>query len=752
MRCVAMNTESKRIINLPQKDNHSPPLKPPFNFDSYSIWALWLAEIGHATSAWKIFPLRSWEKRPLHKGWQAEATCNLEVVESIWRKNPDANIGLAIQPGFVAVDIDDWSALKILESEHQKLPSTYRQNTPRGGAHFIYSTELDTGNSTGSLPKGIDIRGHGGFIVGAGSVLMNEVQSAKCWSIESNLFPQPLPGWFETRLSERGISKGTQRKSIGEKKKYDDFGQPSGWDKEHASRLIEFVNEGFQIKEYSGPFLEGERDNLTFRLFAEAKNRMIHPDIILEATLNSGIDGGLGDDIVVQKMRSAYHEGNTQDAYGAKVPAYWFQNHLFERHKGGIPIGYLKGDPIKWKAANQQRLPEAFPGDPKLSPELPKGENQPFYYLGMFDNIPEPTWIIDGILPENGYSLIYGKRSTKKSFIALDIGLSLATKTSYHGRTVKPGRVVYFAGEGFRGNRRRVSAWFKARELNADDYAKNFALVPFTGKWDTAAGRETVQTLLHEIAKDGPISLVIIDTARRAMSGDENAPSAVGQFLDGVGDVCRQFNCGQLIVHHAGKDESKGARGGGPFEDDADAVFHVTKASNDIVRFKCTKQKDDEADWTMLFRAHSILLGCEAEGKQITSLALLLDVDAKVADNDISHAVREKYYKHDAIAVRILKQLQDTCAKRGELAAAVMDEMFPGLRDKNSITFAKDLRAYRAHLSRLSSKHELWQFISKKNENGAPTHFLNPKNRKSRVASQERRGRLNYSQLKQGDE
>ena len=551
----------------------------------------------------------------------------------------------------------------------------------------------------------------------------------------------PLPEWFAGYLTERKASTDHPRQ---------DYGEPTPWDEEHAKRLIEAAERGGLIKDYEGPFLEGERDNLTFQVFAEAKNRMIHPDVMLEAILSSGIGGGLDDDTVERKMQSAYYDGNTQDGYGSKVGAYWFPNHVFKVHVDGKPVDRPPADPVEWKAANPDRLPKAFPGDPEPKPdatsELPKGVTRAFYYLDQLDAIPEPTWIIDGVLPEDGYILAYGKRSTKKSFTALDMGLSLAIGTPYHGHDVKRGRVVYFAGEGSRGSPKRVRAWFKARKLNREDYARDFALVPFTPKWDTTQGRDLVRRVLSEIAKDGPISLIIIDTARRAMSGDENAPTSVGQFIDGVSDIRREFACGCLILHHEGKDPSKGARGGGPFEDDADTVLRFTEKAGGAVCMLCTKQKDDEAYWKMTFRTDVLTLGSEPNGKPITSLALALESETKSEDDDSpAPSDREQYAAHDAIAVQILERLQGPFAKRSELSLAVMGEMAPEMREDDPNAFRKTLRAYRAHLTRLSQKHTLWRYIDEKNDKGEAATFRNPRHRGHRAAKPSRHKTLNYT-------
>ena len=255
-----------------------------------------------------------------------------------------------------------------------------------------------------------------------------------------------------------------------------------------------------------------------------------------------------------------------------------------------------------------------------------------------------------------------------------------------------------------------------------------------------------MQQVLSEIAKDGPISLVIIDTARRAMSGDENAPTSVGQFIDGVSDIRREFACGCLILHHEGKDPSKGARGGGPFEDDADTVLRFTEKAGGAVCMICTKQKDDEPYWKMTFRTDVLTLGSEPNGKPITSLALALESETKAEDDDgdKTPSDREKYAAYDDIAVQILGRLQDPSAKRGDLALAVMGEMAPEMREDDPNAFRKALRAYKAHLIRLSQKHTLWPLIDQKNAKGEALTFRNPKNRGRRAAKPSRHRTLNY--------
>jgi hypothetical protein len=700
---------------------------PPPGDAPLADWAIWCADVGRICGAWKVFPCAPGRKHPLHKGWQDEATSDRKIIETMWRNDPEANIGLAIQPGFVAIDADIYksgaeAALDAFKAEHGSLPLTLTNSTARGGYHLIYSTTKTLGNGKGTLPNFGDVRGHGGLIVGPGSKF-----KGSRYTVKNLRFPEALPEHIEAMLCAR---KRRDRSDPDDPVPGVTVDDPhnvqyfADWCAGKPVRTIATPN-----GEVANPCIEGQGgNNMLAATGAVAHDYGLSADVGYVTALehhNPRCEPPWDDDEYERHFCSGYSSASSPLGHRAPNRSY---GHLFKPHV---------------VTSDGERVADL----PHQLSELPERETRAFYYLGMLDTIPEPTWTIDGILPEGGYSLIYGKRSTMKSFLALDMGLCLATGKRFHGRNVKRGRVVYFAGEGFRGNSRRIKAWFKRHTLKPEDYARDFALVPFTSKWDKPQGYELVRQVLTEIAEDGPLSLVIIDTARRAMSGDENAPTSVGAFLDGVSDICREFGCGHLIVHHAGKDESKGARGGGPFEDDADAVFHVTKNTGGAVRFKCTKQKDDEDDWTMTFRANFISLGGQPNDRPITSLTLVLECECKAEDGDggTTSSDRERYAPHDAIAIQILEGLLDPSAKRGELAKAVMDEMEPEQREDDPNASRRALRAYRAHLTRLSKTHSLWPYIDQRNDKGEALTFRSPKHRGRRAAKPSRRKTLNYN-------
>ena len=54
--------------------------------------------------------------------------------------------------------------------------------------------------------------------------------------------------------------------------------------------------------------------------------------------------------------------------------------------------------------------------------------------------------------------MIFGQPASGKSFLAVDLAASIATGRAFQGLKTQKGDVVYIAGEGYRGLKRRFTA------------------------------------------------------------------------------------------------------------------------------------------------------------------------------------------------------------------------------------------------------------------------------------------------------
>ena len=82
--------------------------------------------------------------------------------------------------------------------------------------------------------------------------------------------------------------------------------------------------------------------------------------------------------------------------------------------------------------------------------------------------MPEPEWLVEGVIQKRSAALLFGKSNTFKSFLAIDLGLSVAAGIPWHGNPVSQGRVLIVATEGANGvGRKRVPGWFEHHEVPA---------------------------------------------------------------------------------------------------------------------------------------------------------------------------------------------------------------------------------------------------------------------------------------------
>lgn len=147
----------------------------------------------------RVFPLVPGAKRPATMHGVKDATSNVANVCALWTKTPDANIGLAIEPFELVIDVDvrnggDESLLKWFD-EHGSFPRTPTQTTPTTGTHFFFARPADV-ELIGKPAPGIDVLGAGKYVVAAPSRIEGR-EAAYEWTTKLSKTPlAPLPDWL----------------------------------------------------------------------------------------------------------------------------------------------------------------------------------------------------------------------------------------------------------------------------------------------------------------------------------------------------------------------------------------------------------------------------------------------------------------------------------------------------------------------------------------------------------------------------
>ena len=176
----------------------------------------------------------------------------------------------------------------------------------------------------------------------------------------------------------------------------------------------------------------------------------------------------------------------------------------------------------------------------------------------------EPVeWLIDNVLPKKAFCALYGPPGSYKSFVALDIAEAVATGRPWMGREVQAaGAVLYIAGEGFGGIGARIKACklHNRTEAGAEIYVIRAAINMRSSAEDFDLLVASIKSLMEKTGIQ--FELVQIDTLARAFGGgNENNSEDMGAFIHNAGRIQRMLGCAMMVLHHSGKDATKGLRG-----------------------------------------------------------------------------------------------------------------------------------------------------------------------------------------------
>ena len=244
----------------------------------------------------------------------------------------------------------------------------------------------------------------------------------------------------------------------------------------------------------------------------------------------------------------------------------------------------------------------------------------PVLHWSAFAQQPGLGWLVKKLLPHADLGVIYGASGSGKTFFTLDLVGAVACGRAWQGRKVKQGNVVYVAAEGAGGFRHRLNAY-------AGQWPRTYmalyvvpALVNRTEPNAVAAACKAIMAAVKTAA------VVVVDTFAQSLAGgDENSGKDVSLALSLLKELGQRLGALVLLVHHSGKDTSKGARGWSGLRAAADVEIEITILDNiadtgqPVRRALVTKQKDGVEGEAFYFRLEPVTVGKDEDGESIDS-------------------------------------------------------------------------------------------------------------------------------------
>jgi hypothetical protein len=254
------------------------------------------------------------------------------------------------------------------------------------------------------------------------------------------------------------------------------------------------------------------------------------------------------------------------------------------------------------------------------------GEASPEAAPGRFAIVPahefatgaNPTWVIKDVLPQAELVVMYGASGSGKSFLALDMAAAIARGVEWRGKRVRQGRVAYIAAEGGGGFRKRLKAYGQHNEI--DLASLELGVIHAAPNMMEAKDAADV---VKSIKAWGGADIVIVDTFAQVMPGaNENAGEDVGKALTHCKRIHELTGAMIILIHHAGKDASKGARGWSGLRAAADAELEVVREATGR-SLRLTKSKDGEDGMAWGFDLEIITVGVDEDLDPITSCVVI---------------------------------------------------------------------------------------------------------------------------------
>ena len=198
----------------------------------------------------------------------------------------------------------------------------------------------------------------------------------------------------------------------------------------------------------------------------------------------------------------------------------------------------------------------------------------------MNDNSLPPKPIIkDGILLDKTILAVIGAAKTKKTYLCMNFANAIASGGSFaEFEASGTNKVLYLCAEGgYFPNRDRIK--IIAKDL--DDEMLDSIIFP--DYVNLTINNPEDYALLKDLIREHSPRVLIIDPFIRFHDVDENASNSISGIFKLFRELIEMYSISIILVHHAGKDPSRGGRGSSVITGEYDSAIYLTKKAD------CTK-------------------------------------------------------------------------------------------------------------------------------------------------------------------
>lgn len=427
-----------------------------------------------------------------------DATTDVATIEKWWAEKPEANIAIPTGnvSGIVVIDFDckkgmpGMEKLKEWELEHGPL-KTRTQHTPSGGVQKLYEMpQHNIRNSASLLAKGVDVRGNGGYICTAPSVV-----NGNSYYYDDPFAPiEPLPDWLLSLL----LTKEQEKPSVD-----------TNLDGE--------------------PIYDGQRDWELYRIGCSLRSQGWSYDEIeahLEMVNAKRCIPPIEEWQVHEKAKQAckHKKGN-------------------QRSSGELWLAEQMANDPSW-------LPEYYRAQVQAEQPIPKTKFKPVLMWACEVKAEEVSWVWHPYMPAGRITMLDGDPGLGKSFLMLAVAAKLTNgELMYDNGHPKPRNVIYMSAEDSTG---LLKSRFE--RLHGDATRLCFLPFASDGKLEKCIDLRDIDLLEEVITEVNPALIVVDPIqAYIGADVDIHRTNTVRQVMHGLSRLAEKHDAAIVPLRHRTK-------------------------------------------------------------------------------------------------------------------------------------------------------------------------------------------------------
>jgi hypothetical protein len=261
------------------------------------------------------------------------------------------------------------------------------------------------------------------------------------------------------------------------------------------------------------------------------------------------------------------------DAYGGTEDCQrvWDSHDRAEGEHVSTPLSiFRRAREAGWRPPSERVNDDDF-DDPATVKDAEK-DMPDFFAITTMDEViandgKTPDWIIEELLPVGGLATISGRAKSYKSWVALDLCLSMADGKDWLGFKTRRGCTVYVNFElSAQTLQSRIKMIADAKEIDLKQLEQRFLPLTIDGagllcecskirltELFTSFATEQIKRAVERTGLESPILLVIDSFYNIIGTQNENAAADVAAVYRMIRTLAKQLQCAVTIIHHFAK-------------------------------------------------------------------------------------------------------------------------------------------------------------------------------------------------------